>query len=270
MRRIAHLSDLHFGRLAVDRVDALRVDLARNAINLIVISGDLTQRARHTEFEAARKFIREFGVPVVAVPGNHDIPAYNLFERFVAPNRRYNRYIAPYARDTYIDEELAVAAVDTAVRARFSFDWSGGRIRRKVAGAVTRWVVKKAQGRSVVVVAHHVLKSFSGSTTLGDRLRNDALVTLARSGVDLVLGGHHHRAEARIFPDQGNAPGLVVSHAATATSSRHREEDNSYNLIDVAKDTMTWSVRSFADGAFCLTKRLCFEKAYMSGWRIAP
>ena len=260
MRRIAHTSDLHFGRADPHLVEALRKDLERQAPHLIAISGDFTQRARRREFAAARDFLETLPAPVVCVPGNHDIPTYNPLARFADPRRRYREYIGPHCRARLVDEEIAAAAVDTTAAARLSFDWAGGRIKSKRVAEVLNWISAETKDHFTIVVAHHVVKSFIAGSSRGDRLRRRALDALARAGVDLVLGGHHHRADARVYSSGEGLPGILVVHSATSTSGRLRGEPNSYNLLEVDQDHVLCRVRAAAGGGFAEARTMLFRR----------
>ena len=108
MRTIAHVSDLHFGREDPALVAALQEDLKGAAPDLVAVSGDLTQRARRREFEAARDFLQALGMPMLAVPGNHDIPLFDVARRLLRPLDRYRQYIHADDNPFYVDAELAV------------------------------------------------------------------------------------------------------------------------------------------------------------------
>lgn len=260
MRRIAHLSDLHFGRADPLLVETLRQDLERQAPHLIAISGDFTQRARRREFAAARDFLGTLSAPVVCVPGNHDIPTYNPMARFADPRRRYREYIAPNCRARFVDDEIAAAAVDTTAAARLSLDWAGGRIKSDDVAEVLGWIAAETKDHFTVVVAHHVLKSFNAGTSWGDRLRHGALDALARAGVDLVLGGHHHRADAQVYSASEGLPGILVVHSATSTSGRLRGEPNSYNVLEVDQDQVLCRVRAAAGEGFAEARATAFRR----------
>jgi 3',5'-cyclic AMP phosphodiesterase CpdA len=259
MRRIAHLSDLHFGRAGAAMVDALRRDLDQLAPDLVAISGDLTQRARPHEFAAARDFVRSLPGTVICAPGNHDIPLNPLL-RFLDPRRRFREYILPHCRAYHVDDEIAVAAIDTTSRARFSFDWSGGRIKRDDIAGVLRWMRAETCDHFTVVVAHHVLKTLVERESGGHRLRRRALGELADAGVDLVLGGHHHRADAQIFAPGANAPDILVVHCSTTTSERVRGEPNAYNLLELDGDRVLCRVRAAAREGFAEIKATGFRR----------
>jgi len=114
MRTIVHISDLHFGRHGNVVAEALHECIVKASPDLLVVSGDLTQRARHVEFTAARAFLdRMSPVPMVIVPGNHDVPLYDVVRRFVRPLGRFRRLISPIVEPFFADE-IAVLGINTA------------------------------------------------------------------------------------------------------------------------------------------------------------
>src|SRR5438045_8810323 len=129
---IAHISDLHFGTEDPAIAQGLLEDLAQVQPNLVVNSGDLTQRARVRQFIAARTFLDRIPFPQLTVPGNHDIPLYDMTRRFLAPLARYRRYIAKDLCPMFQTEQLAVMGVNTAR----SFTWKNGRISLDQIGQI--------------------------------------------------------------------------------------------------------------------------------------
>src|SRR3954470_23952955 len=121
MRTLAHISDLHFGRHDPRKVEALLESLDKNRPDVVAISGDLTQRARSSEFAEARRFLDRIRRPVVIVPGNHDVPLYAVHRRFFQPFAKYSRFVAGSgAADSYFaDSGLAVLGLNTARRLVF-------------------------------------------------------------------------------------------------------------------------------------------------------
>lgn len=195
MTRIAHLSDIHFGAHRPALVGPLIEDIASFAPDAIAISGDLTQHARQLEFEAAAAFIASLPAPVVAVPGNHDIPARALFERMFDPRRRWRRFISLTTEPVVTLPGLALIGLDTVRRAQPHLDWSAGGVSAaRLARLASR--IEAAGERRVVVVAHHPLRH---PPTAAGRARplgaGAALAMMRRAGVCAVLSGHLHRSE---------------------------------------------------------------------------
>jgi len=232
MRRIAHLSDVHFGtedprvvRQVVAAVNSLEPDI-------VVVSGDLTQRARSREFIAARSFLDQLPGPQIVVPGNHDIPAHNLFARFITPLAKYRRFITDDLMPAYIDEELAIVGINTAR----SNVVKGGRINQDQINIVRSRLCPLNDAVLKIVVTHHPfeLPANSPHSDVVGRA-GMAVEELAECGADLLLAGHLHvshidtTAKRYKLEDGGNA--LVVQ-AGTATSSRVRGEPHSFNLLE--------------------------------------
>ncbi len=134
MRIIAHLSDLHFGRVDPKTLEPLLNSLHELAPHVVVVSGDFTQRATEVEFRQAREFLNRIPQPQIVTPGNHDVPLYDLFSRFARPLDRYRRFITEDLQPSYTDEEIAVAAVNTAR----SWTFKGGRINHFQVSALRR------------------------------------------------------------------------------------------------------------------------------------
>src|SRR5450759_3359106 len=114
MRTLIHLSDLHFGRVdeaiiqpLIERINTIEPDL-------VVVSGDLTQRARTKQFKQARRFLDALPQPQIVVPGNHDIPLHDIFSRFMRPLQKYQRYVTNDLDPVYVDDEIAVLGINTA------------------------------------------------------------------------------------------------------------------------------------------------------------
>src|SRR3954471_15101812 len=107
MRKVVHLSDLHFGRIDPALPPALAEAVAQAAPDLVVVSGDFTQRAREQEFIAAAEFLQTLPTPLLAVPGNHDVPLYDVLRRWLSPLGRYQRHITSDLAPFYRDEEIA-------------------------------------------------------------------------------------------------------------------------------------------------------------------
>jgi metallophosphoesterase superfamily enzyme len=114
MRKLIHISDIHFGRVDYAIAERAREKINEIAPHLLIVSGDLTQRARSVQFIEARRFLDSLPHPQIIVPGNHDIPMHNVLARFVTPLEKYKKYITDDLAPFYLDEEIAVIGINTA------------------------------------------------------------------------------------------------------------------------------------------------------------
>lgn len=249
MKTIAHLSDLHFGRHDDQVVEALLADAALKAADLAVVTGDLTQRGRIHQFEAARSFLDRLGKPALIVPGNHDIPLYDLIQRFVGRLARYQRFITDDLHPFIDDGEIAILGLNTARAAVIA----NGRISRSQARAIVATFSVVPSGRTRIVAAHHPLLTPADAAPVP--LVGRAILArqaLADAGVHIVLGGHHHHAFSgeSILGDIETRRDILVVHAGTAVSKRLRAEQNSYNLLHIEAERVSCAVRAWRNGRF--------------------
>lgn len=235
MRTLVHLSDLHFGRLDPLLLMPLAECVHALSPDVVVVSGDLTQRARTTEFIQAKEFLARLPGPRIVVPGNHDVPLHNLVHRLLRPLEKFRRYIEPSLSPSFIDPEIAVLGVNTAR----SLVVKNGRINevqlrslREAFGVLPEEVVK-------VVVTHHPfdVPSHIGASQRVGRA-GIAMAEFAQCGVDVLLAGHLHTSRAG---DTGaryalSGYGALVLNAGTATSTRGRGEANAFNLVRLEKN----------------------------------
>ncbi|MGN6702489.1 MAG: metallophosphoesterase family protein [Burkholderiaceae bacterium] len=269
MRTLVHLSDLHFGRIAPELIAPLARIVRRIDPDLVVVSGDLTQRARSAEFREARTFLAALPTPQIVVPGNHDIPLHNVFARFLHPLDKFRRYITANLEPFHLDQEIAVLGVNTAR----SLAIKDGRInaaqfaqvRARLCGLDSR-IVK-------IVVTHHPFdlpEDFGGENLVGRA--GPAMRVFADCGADVLLAGHMHVAHAGTTAARypiGAYSALVVQ-AGTATSTRGRGEANSFNVLridspSIAIDRYRWMDQT-AD--FALAGTESFERV-PGGWTAA-
>ena len=242
MRTLLHLSDIHFGPKHLPAAAAAVEALAGAARpDVIVVSGDLTQRAKPAQFRAARAFVDRLPAPVVFAPGNHDVPLWRFWERTLAPFGAWRRHFAPELERHYEDAELAIVAVTTA----FAWTTKHGRLGRGQLAELERRLAAAPSGAARVVVAHHPLVAAAelGSEPVSGGAGR-ALALLAAHGVELVLAGHLHHGFV-LAPAPG-APAVV--HCGTSTSSRGRggeAEANTLNSIEIGAAQLTVSRRRF-------------------------
>lgn len=249
---IIHLSDLHFGRVNWSIVPELLCDLERLKPYLIIIGGDLVQRPSHRQFCQARDFLLALPSPYLVIPGNHDIPVYNLIRRLVWPFHRYQCYICPQLDPYYLCDSLAVVGINTACA--FNLNFAHGRVGRGKLRRLTKLLNSMPDHLFKIAVTHHPLLAPSGTPTSMHPLSgvSQMACALAAGRVDLVLSGHCHKAYigdlSQSFPGIGRS--ILVSQAGSATSTRLRKEPNSYSLITVTDRTIQIETRWWYSGTF--------------------
>lgn len=231
MRKIAHISDLHFG--AADELVAERLVESVTSLepDLVICSGDLTQRARMSQFEAAKAFLDSLPKPQLVIPGNHDVPLYNVYDRFVNPLEKFERIITSELEPFISDDEVAVAGINTAR----SLTIKGGRIGREEAERLRDKMSQLPDRMLKLVVTHHPFDVPEGEDEDDIVGRaEEVLPIIASSGADVFLAGHLHKSHignsARRYKLDNGYSALIIQ-AGTAISNRERGEENSFNLM---------------------------------------
>lgn len=256
MRTIVHLSDLHFGAADPEVVAALVDCVGRLEPHVVAVSGDLTQRARRAQFRSARAFLDALPYPQVVVPGNHDVPLFNLLARLGDPLRGYHRHITPHRYPTFIDDEIAVVGADTTR----SWTIQDGGLRPADVRHLSGVLEQVSSDAIRIVVCHHPFDPLIGARArLTTPVPDAAAVhTLVARGVDIFLTGHRHLSyvghTAARYQIQGRA--AIVVEAGTATSIRERGEANAFNVLrldrrHVSVERVEWNpvTRGFAAAA---------------------
>jgi 3',5'-cyclic AMP phosphodiesterase CpdA len=238
MARIAHLSDIHFGAHDPRIVSATEAWLKERQPDLVIISGDFTQRARVSQFRQASAYLnrlRGAGFKVLAIPGNHDVPLYDVVRRFAAPLGRYKRYISRDLCPWFENDEVAVLGINTAR----SLTVKDGRINHDQMRIIHDRFAQVAKAKTRILVTHHPL--FAMPIGKGKELseavgrHDDAIKAVCEAGVHIALAGHFHRtyAEAARKMVENAGPALIMQ-AGTATSTRLRnDEAQSFNWLHV-------------------------------------
>lgn len=264
-RRVIQLSDLHFGR-----TDPAVIKAVRNATNaldpdLVVISGDLTQRAKKSEFLEAKYFLDCLTAPKLVVPGNHDVPLFNVWKRLFKGLKSYQKIITEDLSPVFEDEEIFVVGVNTAR----SLIWKSGRINEDQI-AETRELLLGSTAPIKLVVSHHPFdlpNDFKDGKLVGRSKL--AMKAFASCNVDMYLAGHFHLTSFSLISERFKAEGrssLIVQ--AGTVSTRAKKEANSFNTLNFDSNQVTiehyiWDKPA---RAFTISKTERFKRNPLTGW----
>ncbi len=241
--RLAHLADLHFGEEVPGVAEALAADIRAHAPHAVVVSGDLTRRAAPAELAAAFAFLATLGVPVLAVPGNHDIPARDIVARVLHPRRTWHAG-SPRPSELRIHGAFVVG-LDTVARGQWHLDWSAGAIPSHRRNRLADRLAAAAPIPSIVV-CHHPLVHPPGLPGREPPRGTDQTQTLLSAmGVRAVLCGHLHRPDAK----QLGEPWPIQLIAPSALSPRGGSP-NGWNLVEVGPATLRARLRHLVAGTW--------------------
>jgi 3',5'-cyclic AMP phosphodiesterase CpdA len=248
MRTIVHLSDIHFGRVDPRLIEPLVANVRDITPDLVAISGDFTQRARRSQFRQARAFLDQLPRPQLVVPGNHDVPLFNLPLRFLDPYGGYRRYIATDLEPVFEDETMIAVGLNSARSLPFH---GGGRLNEPQVGRAAARLRSAPPDAIKIVVTHHPfdLPAGHGDEHLIGR-SNMAMAQLAAAGADLFLAGHLHVSHVGHTAERYRTPGhsaLVVQ--AGTLSTRGRGESNTMNVLRIEPSRITVERHSWDDTA---------------------
>jgi 3',5'-cyclic AMP phosphodiesterase CpdA len=251
MRTIAHISDIHFGRIRPGILRALRTRISELSPDLVVLSGDVTQRARSHQFAEALSYLATIESPLLVVPGNHDIPLHNLMRRLLRPYSRYRRFFGRELNPAFINEEMMVLGLNTAR----GYVWKSGDLASSQLALVARSFQTASepspQGFAPwkIVAMHHPFL-LPGSSRV-QRMRR-GLRAFAQAGVEIVLSGHYHEFFAIPLAVQTSDGARTVLQAMTGTaaSSRTRKTPNTFTFLELNGDTARFTPQTYEENAF--------------------
>jgi 3',5'-cyclic AMP phosphodiesterase CpdA len=246
LARILHISDLHFGPPFVPAIaEALLQAIPSLAPDAIVVSGDLTQRAKRYQFEEARQFFdRMSDFPMLIVPGNHDVPLWRIFERLFKPHALYCEIISPDLNPILHVGNVVLVGLDSTAPRR---SISNGRLDHHQLKHSEKAFAGVSDEEVRIVVAHHQFapghdRVFDIDMPGAKR----AIDCLVEQRVEMILGGHLHRSyigsSLDFFPGHHRDRGVIIVQCGTTTSSRGKgreRDENTFNLIEAGLQTLT-------------------------------
>jgi 3',5'-cyclic AMP phosphodiesterase CpdA len=271
MPRLVHLSDLHFGAHDETLVEAVEWQIDALKPDLVVISGDFTQRARTEQFKEACRFLerlRDSGHEVLGVPGNHDVPLYDVLRRFLSPLTRYRRFIDESLCPFVELPGIAVLGINTAR----SLTFKDGRINDRQVEFIRDTFARTPAEAVRILVTHHPLFALKVGEEMSPAIGRQelALDAIQDAGVDMLLAGHHHHASSHDASELVTRVGsALVVQAGTATSTRVREQEQSFNVIDIAGGAATITVNAWDGNDFRPSDAKRYE--WVEGkWKLRP
>lgn len=273
MITILHVSDLHFGPPFLPEVGEALL-LAAQAVDpdIVVASGDFTQRAKEEQFIQARAYLdRMPQVPTVVVPGNHDVPLYRIGERLFSPYKYYRKHIAEELDHVVRTDDAVIVALNSTSPLRHI---TNGRIDDDQLRFSMDAFADAEDGQVRIVVAHHHFApapDYEGGQVMPHG--KYAIDAFTSSKVDLILGGHLHRAyignSLDLYPGLDRDHGIIIVQSGTSTSRRGRvreREKNSFNLIRITDEVIRITHYMFFDdtGGFASVSRHIFPRSHVA------
>lgn len=240
MTRLLHISDLHFGAVDAGLCEPLLALSEALRPDAVIVSGDLTQRARAAQFRAAADYLAQFAAPVLAVPGNHDAPLVNLAERLLTPFRRYRRHFSDVLEPKLDLPHAVIVGVNTAN----PMVWKEGRLSVASAARLAEGFRAAPAGAARIAVLHHAPVPAADGTPADIRDPVGVIADLVAAGTEIVLSGHTHMPH---FTVAATAAGILFVQVGTALSTRLKTGLNDMGVIDI--DTEGATVQSWVAGA---------------------
>jgi 3',5'-cyclic AMP phosphodiesterase CpdA len=230
-------------------------------------------RARHEQFEAARNFLKQIKAPKLVIPGNHDVPLYNVVERLLHPFENYEKFAGNFDAGPLILKHVAIYGINTVNPLRHQ----QGKVHNHDLQKLSEWITKLPSHLWRVVVVHQHFANVPGHERPGAMPHASRILSqLSEMGVHAVLHGHvhYHRvaSTAEFFPEIKRPMVLVC--AGTPTSSRVRgdEASNNYNVLHFNEDTfavrpIAWSKTTVH---FEQMKQVQFDRAFFDPFHGSP
>jgi len=256
--KLIHLSDLHFGTQGADLVQELEKTINRLDPQLVIISGDFTQRAKKSEFFQAQNFLKNINAPAFCVPGNHDIPPVNILRRFTDPYKRYRHYISDALEPFWENENAVIVGLNSARPFLPHWNWANGALSADQCTHAAD-LLDACDPRWRICTFHHPIHKVDDrplNVTVFGYQR--ALTAMQELKVDLVLTGHVHHASITTKGDEDHQ--TVYLSASTALSSRLRGQENGFNVITLEDNNFTVQIYKLSSGGFIVTDTLTHKR----------
>lgn len=258
--RIVHLTDLHFGFHHPELVQPLADAVNATVPAQIVITGDLAHRARDDHFDMVRDFLRRLQAPVMCVPGNHDVPLYNVPGRISQPYAAYRQAVTG-PREPIVDLPGArIVGLNSIAR----LYWRQGRAWPHRISRVVAALQAAPPGALRVVAVHHPFAQPADATKALMIGAAEGLARLAEAGCDMILSGHLHDWAVGPFDDADpGPPGILQLHGGSALCRRATDPVTEFMLIDIAQPLLrvTRHLCPTGDDKFTAEPTLTYRRA---------
>ncbi len=251
--KIAHFADLHFGCEDRNALEAASSLVREMKVNAIVVAGDLTQRGKREEFEAAQDWLSRFSVPILCVPGNHDTPLLNLPARAADAFGRYDRYFSGRAGPLEL-EGISIRGLNTSRGWQTRMNWAEGRVN---LDDLDRAISASGVDAVHVLACHHpFLSPAKASLQTATKRGEEASRRVAGSPVQIVLNGHVHTPHAELVREHA---GNYLAITAGTLSTRLRAQPPSFNILSIRDGMLVLNVQSYSDNHFQEATHGCWD-----------
>jgi 3',5'-cyclic AMP phosphodiesterase CpdA len=252
MTRIALIADLHFGSVPPRLAEQLAGDLGRLQPDIIIVAGDLTMRSTRIEFADAKSWLGGLKAPLLILPGNHDLPMWNIFERFTNPFARYSRASGSTLMPVFEDAQSFILGLNTTANWQPNLRWHEGTARRRDVAAARLLLAQAPPEKVRIVATHHPLSLIEGfPRSRPVRRAARAMAMLAEQKVAMMLSGHIHQTYAVALKQPAGT--VIAVGAPTALSTRMRGEPNGFWLIEIGPERFRLTLHSYDGAGFAAT-----------------
>jgi 3',5'-cyclic AMP phosphodiesterase CpdA len=243
MQKIIQISDLHFGTEHPGMVEVLINDINNEKPDILIVSGDSTQRAKISEFKSMLALLQKLNTHnIICVPGNHDISLYNPVERFLYPFLKYDKWLGSQTKSSWVDDYFSILGINTVT----PYKPMGGYVDDKQFKSIINFFEKQPKEKIRIVVMHHNLIRSERHKIIHNA---DEIVNLfSRLNVNIVLAGHIHSPHCELLKHKAEH-NLYVITAGTAISHR-TSYPNSFNVIEFDQYEFKFKIKEFRQNIF--------------------